>query len=186
MAQNVGSQREVSMSSHQPRSKSGIRRPTSRVVLSGMAGLWASLLIAGPVAAQDLELGQQVYQEANCVGCHKWHGGGGGGYGGAALSLRETMLEPADLAEVIRCGRPATRMPYHDRNAYKKTDCYGGTTKSDLGADFPPKAAAFLRPEEIEAVVVYVTDRLQGHGAPTKDDCLAFWGKDAKQCENMP
>jgi hypothetical protein len=76
-------------------------------------------------------------------------------------------------------------MPYHDRNAYQKVDCYGGMTKADLGADFPPKAATFLRTQEIEAVVVYVAARLQGQGAPTKEHCMAYWGEDARQCESM-
>jgi mono/diheme cytochrome c family protein len=127
-----------------------------------------------------------VYQEANCVGCHKWHGDGGGGYGGAALSLRETALDHDLLLEVIRCGRPATRMPYHDRHAYQGVDCYGGMTKTDLGADFPPKAATFLREEEIEAVAVYVETRLQGHGEPTNEDCIAFWGEGSRECEAAP
>jgi hypothetical protein len=126
-----------------------------------------------------------VYEKANCVGCHKWHGGGGGGYGGVALSLRETVLERAELVEVIRCGRPATRMPYHDRNAYRTVECYGGMTKADLGADFPPKAATFLRPEEIEAVADYVIAHVQGKGAPTHDDCIAFWGPDSHECRAM-
>ena len=65
----------------------------------------------GPAYAQASDPGRRVYEKANCVGCHKWHGGGGGGYGGAALSLRETTLERGDLIEVIRCGRPATRIP---------------------------------------------------------------------------
>jgi len=157
-------------------------------LLLGLAGLWASAIMpATPAAAQDdLELGKQVYQEANCVGCHKWHGDGGGGYGGAALSLRETALDHDLLLEVIRCGRPATRMPYHDRHAYQGVDCYGGTTKSDLGADFPPKAATFLREEEIEAVAVYVETRLQGHGEPTNEDCIAFWGEGSRECEAAP
>ena len=68
----------------------------------------------GPAYAQAPTLAGG-YEKASFVGCHKWHGGGGGGYGGAALSLRETALERGDLIEVIRCGRPATRMPYHDR-----------------------------------------------------------------------
>jgi mono/diheme cytochrome c family protein len=137
----------------------------------------------GPARAQaPAELGRQVYEKANCVGCHKWHGGGGGGYGGAALSLRATALERVDIIEVIRCGRPATGMPYHDRNAYKSAECYGGMTKADLGADFPPKAAAFLRPEEIEAVADYVIAHLQGKGEPTHADCVAFWGPDSHEC----
>jgi mono/diheme cytochrome c family protein len=157
-------------------------------LLLGLASLWAGMVMpAPPAAAQDnLELGKDVYEKANCVGCHKWHGDGGGGYGGIALSLRETQLDRDLLLEVVRCGRPATGMPYHDRDAYKKVDCYGGMTKADLGGDFPPKAAAFLRDEEIEAVVVYVTTQLQGHGEPTKEDCIAFWGKGNRECASMP
>jgi hypothetical protein len=138
-----------------------------------------------PAYAQAPELGQRVYEKANCVGCHKWHGGGGGGYGGAALSLRETALEHAELLEVIRCGRPATGMPYHDRNAYDEAPCYGGMTRSDLGADFPPKAASFLRAQEIEAVADYVVENLQGKSEPTYEDCVAFWGEGNRECDAM-
>ena len=148
-----------------------------------LAGL--SVSVGLPRAQAPAELGRQVYEKANCVGCHKWHGGGGGGYGGAALSLRATALERPDLIEVIRCGRPATRMPYHDRNAYKSVECYGGMTKADLGADFPPKAAIFLREQEIEAVADYVQTQLQGKGEPTKADCIAFWGEGHRECEAM-
>ena len=152
---------------------------------AGMACGLALLAVGSAVAAADLELGRRVYEKANCVGCHKWHGGGGGGYGGAALSLRETALDHELLVEVVRCGRPATRMPYHDRAAYQASDCYGGLTKGDLAADFPPKAATFLRDQEILAVVAYVESALQGKAAPTVDDCLAFWGEDSRECAAM-
>ena len=51
--------------------------------------------LAAPTRAAESEaaLGRAIYAKANCVGCHKWHGGGGGGYGGAALSLRKTELD---------------------------------------------------------------------------------------------
>ena len=146
--------------------------------------LLAGLLATG-AGAQAPDLGRRVYEKANCVGCHKWHGGGGGGYGGAALSLRETSLDRELLIEVIRCGRPATRMPYHDRHAYQGAECYGGMTRADLGADFPPKAATFLRPEEIEAVADYVITQQQGKGEPTHDDCVAFWGEGNRECAAM-
>ena len=96
-------------------------------------------MIFGPAHAQAPDLGRRVYEKANCVGCHKWHGGGGGGYGGAALSLRETAFERAELVEVVRCGRPATRMPYHDRNAYQGAECYGGTTSPTSAPTSRPK-----------------------------------------------
>jgi hypothetical protein len=156
------------------------RRIVTIVLLAGLSVTFSPARAQGPA-----DPGRRVYEKANCVGCHKWHGGGGGGYGGAALSLRETTLERADLIEVIRCGRPATRMPYHDRNAYQSAACYGGMTKADLGADFPPKAAIFLRAEEIEAVADYVISHLQGKGEPTHDDCVGFWGPDSHECAAM-
>ena len=158
----------------------------SRLGWPGGVLLAALVLGSMPAAAEaDLELGKRVYQKANCVGCHKWHGAGGGGYGGAALSLRETGLDRAGLIEAVRCGRPATRMPYHDRQAYQETDCYGATTKADLGGDFPPKAAILLRDVEVEAVADYVLIRLQGQGEPTHEDCIAFWGQAARECAAM-
>jgi mono/diheme cytochrome c family protein len=156
------------------------------VVISA-CGLGA-LVLAAEVRAQggDIEAGKRVYDKANCVGCHKWHGGGGGGYGGAALSLRETGLDRQGLIEAVRCGRPGTGMPYHDRTAWRGTDrgCYD-MTRSELGRDLPPKAATFLRDAEIEAVVDYVQAAIQGRGEPTREDCIAFWGDAAKQCDSM-
>jgi mono/diheme cytochrome c family protein len=144
------------------------------LIALGAAG-WSAIS-----AAQTAD-GKAVYREANCIGCHKWHGEGGGGYGGAALSLRETPLERQDLIDVIRCGRPATGMPYHLRTAWKSTECYG-MTAVDIGKDVPPQAAAFLRDHEIEAVTDYVIEHLQGRGAPTRDECIAFWGEGAREC----
>ncbi|HEX5794987.1 MAG TPA: c-type cytochrome, partial [Geminicoccaceae bacterium] len=46
------------------------------------ACILAALTLTAPLGAADLELGREVYEKANCVGCHEWHGGGGGGYGG--------------------------------------------------------------------------------------------------------
>lgn len=155
---------------------------TSSLIVAGALLTGLIFTAGGALAEGQADLGRRVYEKANCVGCHKWHGGGGGGYGGAALSLRETTLDRAALIEVIRCGRPVTRMPYHDRHAYQTTECFGGLTKADLGHDFPAKAATFLRDQEIEAVADYVLTQIQGKGEPTHDDCVAFWGESAKQC----
>ena len=158
---------------------------TMRPAIMGAVGAIA-LLISTPIKAeQDLEAGKTVYQDANCIGCHKWHGGGGGGYGGAALSLRETALDREFLIEVIACGRPATRMPYHVRGAYKSVDCYDGSTEADFGADFPPKAAKLLRDEQIEAVADYLIAKLQGQGDATFEQCVDFWGEGSRQCTSM-
>ncbi|MEM7043263.1 MAG: cytochrome c [Pseudomonadota bacterium] len=153
-----------------------------------LAGMAITMTLASPVplvAEPDLEAGKTVYRDANCIGCHKWHGGGGGGYGGAALSLRETEMDRDLLIEVIACGRPATRMPYHSRGAYKSVDCYGGSTKADFGDDFPPKAAKLLRDAQIEAVADYLIAKLQGQGEPDFEQCTDFWGEGSRQCASM-
>ena len=147
----------------------------------------AALIIGaalGDTKAQDLESGKRVYERANCVGCHKWHGAGGGGYGGLALSLRETTLDRDGLIETVRCGRPGTGMPYHERNAYKDGGCFG-LTEADLGADMPPKGQDMLRPREMEAVADYIIAAIKGRGEPTREECAAFWGEGARQCDEI-
>lgn len=151
----------------------------------GMMTAVSTLLAAMVASGQDLEAGKKIYKDANCIGCHKWHGGGGGGYGGAALSLRKTELDRDILIEVIKCGRPATRMPFHTRGAYKAVDCYEGMTKADLGKDFPPKAAKLLRDEQVEAVTDYLLASLKGKGEATYEQCIDFWGDGARQCSAM-
>src|SRR5258708_759341 len=73
--------------------------------LAAVPAITAALGQSNMGGHQAKDDGQRIYEKANCVGCHKWHGGGGGGYGGAALSLRETQLERDQLIEVIHCGR---------------------------------------------------------------------------------
>jgi mono/diheme cytochrome c family protein len=157
--------------------------PASRGAALLASAAFFGFALAGTAAAQTAD-GKAVYVEANCVGCHKWHGQGGGGYGGAALSLRETTLERDDLIEVIRCGRPGTGMPFHLRTAWKSTECYG-MEAADIGADMPPTAAKFLRDHQIEAVADYVIENLQGHGEPTREECAAFWGDNARECSRF-
>ena len=145
------------------------------------------VLVAPPIHAEPhARLGKSVYRKANCVGCHKWHGGGGGSYGGLAMSLRETPLSREALILVIRCGRPATDMPYHYRKAYRgdNRECYGSNSAS-LGDATPPRAHYFLSNRDIGAVVDYVQSDIQGRGAPGYDDCVAFWGADARHCKLM-
>jgi len=158
------------------------------VISSLVFGITAALALAAPnesLAGSDLEMGKVIYQDANCIGCHKWHGGGGGGYGGAALSLRDTEMDRDLLIEVISCGRPATRMPYHARGAYKSVDCFDGSVKADFGDDFPPKAAKLLRDQQIEAVADYLIAKLQGQGEATFEQCVDFWGEGTRQCASM-
>ena len=90
-----------------------------------------------PEDARAIEFGKEIYKiKANCQFCHKWDASGDTGYGGIALSLRKTALTPEQFAEVVKCGRPGTGMPYHDQFAYTDKRCYG-VTRAELGKDAP-------------------------------------------------
>jgi mono/diheme cytochrome c family protein len=137
-----------------------------------------------PEEARTIEYGKEIYKiKANCQFCHKWDASGDTGYGGIALSLRKTRLTPERFAEVIKCGRPATGMPYHDQYAYTDKRCYG-MAREDLGKNMPLLGESLL-PREIDAVVKYLYAKAIGRGEATYDDCVDFWGKDTRQCEPM-
>lgn len=157
------------------------------LVVAAAASCMAGVRPVRATTQADPSQGRLVYEKANCVGCHKWHGGGGGGYGGAALSLRETALDRDQLVEIVRCGRPGTGMPYYDRRAYHDADCYGGLKVEDLApGNVPRTPVLFLRPEQIQAVVAYVQAAIQGRGEVTKAECVAYWGAAARECAAMP
>jgi len=130
--------------------------------------------------------GLKVYKSANCMGCHKWHGGGGPGYGGLALSLRTTELNREQLIEVIKCGRPATNMPFHDRKAYKDDRCYGLTLSDFEGDDEnrPLQAPKFINDRQTGLVADFVLKYLKGQEL-TKEYCELFFGVGKTQCERM-
>ena len=124
----------------------------------------AALVVAAPTFAQTpqsaeearfIEFGKEIFKsKAVCQYCHKWDASGDQGYGGNALSLRVTQLTPEQMIEVVKCGRPATGMPYHDRFAYTDKRCYG-YTREQMGSDMPPAGNDFLSNREVDAVVKY-------------------------------
>ncbi len=171
----------------------GGRIAASAIVLMCAAATFAAARAQAPQAAAPLSpeeartiaYGQDVFKtKATCQYCHKWDASGDQGYGGNALSLRKTQLTPAQMAEVIKCGRPGTGMPYHDRFAYTDKRCYG-MTRADLGNDMPPGGNEFLQPREIDAVVKYLFAKAVGRGASTYEECVEFWGTDTRECEPM-
>lgn len=138
-----------------------------------------------PEDGRTIEYGKEVFKtKATCQYCHKWDASGDQGYGGNALSLRKTQLTPEQMAEVVKCGRPGTGMPYHDRFAYTDKRCYG-MTRDDLGKDMPPAGNEFLQPREIDAVVKYLFAKAVGRGGSTYAECIEFWGSDTRECEPM-
>jgi mono/diheme cytochrome c family protein len=134
--------------------------------------------------ARTLEQGKEIYKvKANCQFCHKWDGSGDQGYGGNALPLRKTFLTPEQFADIIKCGRPGTGMPYHDQFAYTDKRCFD-MTREELGKDMPPIGESLQR-REIDAVVKYLYAKVVGRGPATYEDCVDFWGKETRQCEPM-
>jgi mono/diheme cytochrome c family protein len=131
-----------------------------------------------------IEFGKEIYKvKANCQYCHKWDASGDQGYGGNALSLRKTFLNQEQFAEVVKCGRPGTGMPYHDPNAYGDKRCYG-VTREELGKNVPVLGES-LSTREIDAVVKYLFAKAVGRGASTYEECVDFWGSETRQCEPM-
>jgi len=166
-----------------------IFNPTAAVATALALVLWAvaSASAQSAPSAEDahlIEFGKGIFKEkANCQFCHKWDATGDTGYGGIALSLRKTALNREQFTEVVKCGRPLTGMPYHDRLSYTDKRCYG-MTREELGTQAPPMGE-FLAPREIDAVVTYLFARAVGRGASTYEECVDFWGKDTRQCEPM-
>jgi mono/diheme cytochrome c family protein len=137
-----------------------------------------------PEEARTLEYGKEIYKvKANCQFCHKWDASGDTGYGGVAFSLRKTALKREQFAEVVKCGRPGTGMPYHDQYAYTDKRCYG-VTREEVGKAMPLLGES-LSPREIDAVVKYLYAKAVGRGESTYEDCVDFWGTDTRQCEPM-
>jgi cytochrome c5 len=141
-----------------------------------------------PLSAEEarfIEFGKEIFKsKAVCQYCHKWDASGDQGYGGNALSLRATILTPGQMTEVVKCGRPATGMPYHDRFSYTDKRCYGAT-REDMGKDMPPAGNDFLSNREVDAVVKYLFAKDVGRGPATYEDCVDFWGTNTKQCDPM-
>ena len=145
-------------------------------------------LISGKAFSQapKFDYGLSAYKKGNCMGCHKWHGDGGPGYGGAALSLRETGLDREQLITIIACGRPGTNMPFFDKKGYVDDRCFGLKFSDFEGDDKnrPLRAKNFLNGRQIDAVVDFIINDLQGKKL-SKDYCLKFFGKPTRSCEGL-
>lgn len=111
----------------------------------------AAALWAGLPATSNANEGLRLWMQGSCSNCH-----GNRGQGGASSvdfpqgpSLRITGLNEAEIAEVISCGIPGTRMYASVKGAYTEYPCWGDTTEtvpedvSVIGV-FTPEEAATL------------------------------------------
>ncbi|MGZ9809324.1 c-type cytochrome [Pseudoroseicyclus sp. H15] len=162
--------------------------PALGLALMAGTGAFAQDTAADEPLVGDPERGKVVYQSIGyCVDCHGWAGDGKTGRNprspDAGANLRETYMYAEDLVTVVRCGRPATEMPFHESPAYRDDRCYG-LTEEDLGPDTPPRGHTF-RPVDAENVVAYMQEHMIGLGEPTFDECIDYYGEGASACDYL-
>ncbi|MBM3507713.1 MAG: hypothetical protein FJX64_08365 [Alphaproteobacteria bacterium] len=159
----------------------------------GRAGLLALglVLAAGGAVAQDgdVALGKQVWMtQVNCKECHGTMANGVQDFPLApqGANLRTTMLNAEQMIELVRCGKPASEMPYFARNAWSGTNRCFGMTAATVGAAKPPEAGTFLADRQISALVAMIFAEFVGKGAPTFEECVAFTGQESAKCREYP
>ena len=158
----------------------------------GGLALLALLGSAGAALAQDADpvAGRQLWMtKASCKNCHGW-----GGHGvpdvpqePQGLSFRKTSLTPQQFAEVVRCGRPGTDMPYFLSAGWSATakNCYG-MSRGDIGDQIPARATALLPDREIAAIVAFIFKDFVGKPLPTLEECQEFFGAATTRCNEYP
>lgn len=160
---------------------------TAQVMLCLATAAWAETVPAPDFTKGDADKGKQVYQRVGvCVNCHGWAGDGQSGRNpmshAAAANLRDTKLDAQGLYDVIRCGIPGTKMPYHDRQAYKDDRCHG-LLMSDFEPDQAPIIGKTFREKQMVDLVAYLQKYMVGLGKPTYDECALYFEASAdKAC----
>lgn len=148
--------------------------------------------IASPDFTQgDADKGKQVYQRAAmCVNCHGWGGDGGAGsnpmaHAGLVANLRETQLDAPGLYDVVRCGIPGTKMPYHDSVSYRDDRC-NGLLMSDFDAGQKPVRGKTLSEHQMVDLIAYLEKYVVGQGKPTYEQCALYYDTSAdKACSYL-
>lgn len=164
-----------------------------RPALAAAALAWA--MAGHAVSAQEtavaeidpaaVERGFDVWKGQDCVGCHGWAGNGERiGENPEGPNLRALEIEPQFIKEVILCGRPGTKMPYHDPRAYSDDRCYG-MTEADLDG-MEILEGKRMTSEEADDLVAYMQAKMIGRPEqPAKEDCQAYYGN-RPFCEKYP
>jgi hypothetical protein len=151
--------------------------------------------LAGAAQAQspdpaDIAAGMRLFhQKAHCQACHGWAGDGHkmDNQMPDGADLRASTLDRQALILTIKCGRPGTGMPAFDKFAYSDGRCNGLKT-ADLRArqltlfDTPTT----LAPNEVEALVDFLTTKVVGKGPLDHAKCVEFWGSDVELCAEFP
>lgn len=101
-------------------------------------------------------------------------------------NIRESIMTTEQIAEVIRCGRPGTTMPFFGRNAYTGANSCFGLTLEDLGASAPYQGRETLNTRQIDALAQFISYQFVGEGVVTQENCHALFGANASSCNRWP
>ncbi|MEQ1770528.1 MAG: cytochrome c [Devosia sp.] len=131
----------------------------------------------------DPEKGRRVYQRTGvCANCHGWPGDGQTGTNPMVhvqgSNLRESQLDAQGLYDVIRCGIPGTKMPYHDRVSYKDDRC-NGMLMSDFDDIARPVMGKTFGEQQMVDLIAYLQKYVVGHGKPTYEECALYFDTSA-------
>lgn len=161
-------------------------------VLLGLTVLFSTFARAQDTTAPavligDPERGKIVFKKVGyCVSCHGWAGDGQAGRNpmahAAGANLRETQLDTEGLTEVIKCGLPGTKMPYHEAAAYRDDRCYG-MVMADFEPGGAPSRGKTFQDQDLANLIAYLQTHMIGLGKPTYDECADYYGTSAdKAC----
>lgn len=129
--------------------------------------------------------GLAAFKEGGCRACHGWAAHGvREGEAPHGPSIRATQLTPAQMREVIQCGRIGTPMPYFDWQAYNfDKRCYGLDRFSMQGIEKPMKGRVNFSAQQLDDLVAYLASEVVGRGPePTLEECEAFFGAGSESC----
>lgn len=154
------------------------------------SGVLAEFIANPDFTKGDAEKGKRVYQQVGvCVNCHGWPADGQTGTNPMVhvqgANLRETKLDAQGLYDVIRCGIPGTKMPYHDSVSYKDTRC-NGLLMSDFAADQQPVLGKTFSEQQMVDLIAYLEKYVVGHGKPTYEECVLYFSTSPdKSCSQL-
>ena len=172
--------------------------PILRVLLpAGLMVLGSLMLSTSAAIAQEPErvpgplvgIGEDIWRSG--LSCWDCHGNMGNGRNEdprspKGFNFRETILTVEQIAEVIRCGRIGTPMPFFGRNAYTGENSCFGLNAADLGAQMPPEGLPTLNARQTDGLSQFIWYYFGGKGPATFEECIAFYGANASSCNRWP
>lgn len=157
------------------------------VVLAASVGFAVGITTASAQMG-DPGLGERVWRElSTCAECHGWAGDGVPDIPQRqGANLRESLLTPEMVFEVIRCGRPGTAMPSFRRNTWSEIiPCYGMIAPMG-GALQPVRSDSPLSDRFTEALVAFVFQDFIGQGPVSREYCEDVFSAGNPRCAPYP